>query len=259
MAIVRDQGIVLRQWDWSETSQTVSVFCREVGLVRGVAKGAKREKSNFSGGLELLTRGELMASVKNPDSLALLTAWDLQELFPAARATLAGFQSGMFMLDLVQHAVREMDPHPAVYDALLAGLRALGSPRGDRSAVLGVLWSVLADTGHMPELSADVRTGEPLTTAAIYAFEPRMGGLTVDRAAGGAGGGVGGEAGVWRVRAETVELLRTLRDGGDFSRFGDETVDRAIRLMALVFRDVFAVEPKSAKQYFGGEFEPRRG
>ena len=240
---------MIRHWDWSETSQTVSVFCREAGLVRGVAKGAKREKSNFSGGLELMTRGEVLASVKNADTLALLTAWDLLEIFPAVRGTLRSFHSGMFMLDLVQHAVRELDPHPAVYDALLAGLRGLGSARGDRSAVLGVLWSVLADTGHMPELTADVRTGEPLAAAGTYVFDAAHGGLTADRA----------QPGAWRVRAETVDLLRAMRDQGHVaSAFPEETLDRAIRLLALVFREVFSVEPRSARAYFGGELDPRR-
>ena len=91
MAQVRDQAICIRHWDWSETSQTVSLFCREHGLIRGVAKGAKREKSTFSGGLELMTRGEVVASLKNTDTLSTLTSWNLLETFSASRGSLHGF------------------------------------------------------------------------------------------------------------------------------------------------------------------------
>lgn len=241
---------MLRHWDWSETSQTVSVFCRELGVVRGIAKGAKREKGSFSGGLEVMTRGELLANVKSSDALALLTAWDLQEMFPAARTNLGAFNAGMLMLDLVQHAVRELDPHPPVWDALLAGLRSLDAPRARREGVLRVAWSVLADTGHMPEVDADARTGEPLAAAATYAFDPRGGGLVRDAGAA--------DSTLWRVRAETVHALRDARGRGPLDRHADDSLDRAARLLAAYFREVFGVEPGAMRPYFG-EIEPRRG
>jgi recombinational DNA repair protein (RecF pathway) len=37
-----DQAIVVRLWDFSETSQTVSLFLREHGMLRGLAKGSRR-------------------------------------------------------------------------------------------------------------------------------------------------------------------------------------------------------------------------
>ncbi|MCH7601829.1 MAG: recombination protein O N-terminal domain-containing protein, partial [Planctomycetes bacterium] len=35
-------AICIRRWDFSETSQTVSLFTSEAGIIRGLAKGAKR-------------------------------------------------------------------------------------------------------------------------------------------------------------------------------------------------------------------------
>src|SRR4051812_20305466 len=71
MAAVTDQAVCIRQWDWSETSQTVSLFGRETGVVRAIAKGSKREHSRFSGGLEVMTRGEMIVHIKAGDSLSL--------------------------------------------------------------------------------------------------------------------------------------------------------------------------------------------
>ena len=87
MPTVIDQAICIRHWDWSETSQTVSLFARDTGIVRGMAKGARREKAPFSGGLEVLTRGEMVAIIKPSSDLANITAWDLQETFPAAQSS----------------------------------------------------------------------------------------------------------------------------------------------------------------------------
>ncbi len=53
------------------------------GKVRGLAKGSKRTSPShmqrFSGGIELLTRGEIVATTKPTTELATLTEWDLQD------------------------------------------------------------------------------------------------------------------------------------------------------------------------------------
>ena len=244
VAQVRDEAICIRQWDWSETSQTVSLFCRQTGVIRGIAKGAKRENARFSGGIEVLSRGEVIASVKTQGQLSLLIAWDLLESFPAARASLSAFYAGMTMLDLVHHAVHEHDPHPGLYDALLAALRGLGSAESDRRALLGVLWAVLVETGHQPELRRDVGGSEPLARARSYAFSPRLGGLTPD---------AGARADVWRVRSETVELLRRLEQGAADGQADGASVDRATRLLGRYFREVFACDPPTLQRWLGTE------
>ncbi|HAC09503.1 MAG TPA: DNA repair protein RecO, partial [Phycisphaerales bacterium] len=53
MPTIRDEAVCVRHWDFSETSQTVSLFLRDHGLVRGLAKGARRERGSFSGGFDL--------------------------------------------------------------------------------------------------------------------------------------------------------------------------------------------------------------
>ena len=41
-------------------------LCRRHGMLRGLAKGARRERGSFSGGIALLARGEVVAVTK-PD------------------------------------------------------------------------------------------------------------------------------------------------------------------------------------------------
>ena len=64
MATVTDKALCIRQWDFSETSQTVSLFARDIGLFRAIAKGSRRPKSRFSGGIDLLTMGDVVAIIK---------------------------------------------------------------------------------------------------------------------------------------------------------------------------------------------------
>lgn len=253
--MVKDQGVCLRVFDWSETSQTAWIFTRQLGLVRCVAKGSKREASAFSGGLEPCTRGEVVVSdrakEKAAGGLATLASWDLQELYPAVRARLGSFYAGSAILDVVAHSVTDYDPHPALFDALMLALRELGSDAGDRRAMLRVAWSALADTGHAPELLRDVRTGQPLAPARSVAFLPRLGGFSFDGDASATpGGGPALPAGVadghgpaWRVRAETLALLRSLGAGSGTLDAHPATTWRAAKLLLLHVREVFQCDP----------------
>lgn len=240
---VADDAVCIRHWDWSETSQTISLFTRTHGLIRGIAKGSKREKAPFSGGVELLTRGQAMFILRPSADLVNITAWDLQELFPAARASLSTFYSAMYLADLVQHALHDRDPHPALYGHFLRNLRALGSPDANARAVLDFQWATLVECGYKPELDHDIASGSALAQARTYAFSPRLGGFTADH-----GSPDGGPA--WRVRSETLEILRAL-GRGEQPAPPPSTTDRAARLLAAYFREILGRELPSAASLFG--------
>jgi len=241
MPVVFDDAVCIRVWDWSETSQTVSLFGREIGVVRGLAKGARREKAPFSGGFEVPMRGEAGVIIKHDsESLATLTQWDLRELFLPVRQTLAGFYAGMAIADVVHHAVRDHDPHPGLYDAMVASLRAIATA-GPTPALLQFLWATLTETGYRPELTTDARRGGliDLNQDTALAFSPRLGGFLALQP-----GERAEELGAWRVRADTLRLLMqvsaapTAAPGAD----GQPNADRAARLLAAYLREVIGTD-----------------
>lgn len=246
---ITEQAIVLRHWEFSETSQTVSLFTRGFGMLRGLAKGARRERAPFSGGFEVLTRGEISAIVKAGTDLATLTEWDLQEVYWGPRRSLFAHRAGMYLIDLVRHAVTDEDPHIGLWDALDAALRDLPD-RPDYDAILRLQWALLVETGYRPRLDADVITGDPLDASAeTYGFSASGGGLVHDP-------GRHGPDHIWRVRADTVEVLRRLDDaGGSSAGPGDiDSVERASRLLATALTEILSRDlPSREALYQSGE------
>ena len=59
MRLLSGEGFVLRKWPLRDSDVIVSVFTREHGKIRGVAHGARRGRSKWSGALEPLTLVEL--------------------------------------------------------------------------------------------------------------------------------------------------------------------------------------------------------
>lgn len=243
MPSTRDQAVCIRHWDWSETSQTVSLFCREQGVVRGIAKGSRRDKAPFSGGIELLTRGEVVQISRPTSELTNITAWDLQETFPAIGSALDAFHGAMYLADVVRHSLHDRDPHPELFDGLVDALRRFASEPA-RAVVFGFLWQTLNECGWKPELERDVVTGLSLTEEREYAFAPALGGFTVQSA-----GGVAPAGPVWRVRAQTVALLRRLGLGGFDPR--DAAVDRGMRLLHAYLTTVLGRDLPAAAAMLG--------
>lgn len=278
MAVQHDEGLCIRQWDWSETSQTAMVFSRSLGMLRVLAKGAKRPKAAYSGGLEMLSRGRIGVIIRPATELALLTEWDVVETYSGLRHRLQTHQAGMYIADVLQHVVRDQDPHPGLYDASIDALRALAaagaSDDGDlleavARALVVFQWRVLDESGVRPVLDRDARSAQPLSVREWYVFDPELGGLIAPAGAGAGdedeGGGGGGEAGMggptrtergWRVRHATVDLLqRVARGEGLSSGAGAEPVglavlDRANRLLASYLRFVLGTEPATMRTAF---------
>lgn len=247
MAAVVDEALCIRHWDWSETSQTVALFARDHGVVRALAKGSRRPKSPFSGGVELLTCAEVGIIARPQSDLALLTYWDLRRTFPALRRVLAAHNAGMYIADMVLQFVRDHDPHPRLYVATIASLDGMTTGESVPGALLGFQWALLVECGFKPELGVDVRTGEPLEAGGELLFHPALGGLisgpyTPQEVA----------APAWRVRIETIDLLRSLAAHGRTPQSAaPESVVRANRLLASYARHVLGYQTETMSVMFG--------
>lgn len=241
MPTVVDEAVVLRVWEFSETSQTVSLLTRAGGRLRGLAKGARRERSPFSGGFEALSRGEVVAIVKPSTDLATITEWDLREVFRGPRVTLAGHHAGLYLAEVTHLGVADDDPHPGLFDALVDALRALDAP-GDASAgLLAFQWALLRETGVAPALDPGDRPA-----GVTLGFDPAHGRFVRDP-----GPASGRE--VWRVRRATLDALAAVVEPGAplHGPPAPEDLDRANRLLAHYIAYTLGREPATRRLVFG--------
>ena len=228
MARSKDLAICIRDLDWSETSQIVVLLTEHHGKVRGLAKGSRRQSpsaiAKFSGGINLLNLGEVLFSLKRNAQLATVTEWDLRDDLHHLRTGLRAQRVAMYAADLCNAMLADEDPHPGTYAAMLELLQTLADPAAIEAGLLRFQWRVLSDCGFRPELEHDVQTGEALASARAYTFDPKLGGLT-------ARDGMGDEH--WRVREQTVGLLRAVAGGEVLADCRPADVARANRLLGV--------------------------
>jgi DNA repair protein RecO (recombination protein O) len=221
MAAEKAQAIVLRTTDWSETSRIATLWTREFGKVRALAKGGRRLKSAFENALDLLTVCSIVFLRKSSGSLDLLTEARVVERFARLRTDLAALYAGYYVAELLADWTEDYDPHPALYDEALDALRAVGRPAaaagggtgGDADVALRVMRFeavLLRELGYLPALEGCAACGGPAPGPG-RAFSAAAGGVLCRACAAGhrerrplsAGAwemmrGLASEAGGWR-------------------------------------------------------------
>ena len=232
MPVRHDEAVCIRHWDFSESSQTVGLYSRGGGLMRAIAKGARRPRGAFGGGIDLLTRGEFGAIVSSGSELASMVEWTLLETFPHLRLSIDANRIAYYAADMIGRMSVLHDPHPELYDALVRLLREAGSGAPE---LLRFQWVLLSESGWQPRLDAHGASAD-----GVVSFDPRAGGTVP-----------GSPEGSWRVRITTIEAIRSVVEGSTLPAEAAAPLDRANRLLAAYLRDMLGAEPDTMRMLFG--------
>ncbi|MDX2200148.1 MAG: DNA repair protein RecO [Phycisphaerae bacterium] len=203
---MNDEAVVLRLSDFSETSQVATLLSRRHGILRLLAKGARRStKERFVPGLDLLEWGDVLYRPARGDGqLGTLAEWKQRELFLGLRDSLVATQFAQYAAEITTMLIAEDDPHEALFDALLALLGGLagdggagwirdagGPERQQRPAsstdtrstlvsarrLIGYQQTLIWDIGLMPQLDACVACGRERAAGRAAYFSPKSGGV----------------------------------------------------------------------------------
>jgi DNA repair protein RecO (recombination protein O) len=153
MSTEKATALVLRTTDWSETSRICTLWTREFGKVRALAKGGRRLKSAFESALDLLTVCSIVLLRKSSGSLDLLTEARVVERFGRLTTDLPALYAAYYIAELLADWTEDYDPHPTLFEEALLALRSLGQPEvltGPRLAHFEM--ALLRELGYSPAL-----------------------------------------------------------------------------------------------------------
>jgi len=171
-------ALVLRTTDWSETSRIATLWTREFGKVRVLAKGGRRLRSNFESALDLLTVCSIVLLRKSSGSLDLLTEAQVVQRFPRLRHDLPALYAGYYIAELLADWTEDYDPHPVLFEEARATLESLGAADvavGPRLARFELV--LLREFGYSPVWDACVACSAPVADEGVLAFSPAAGGI----------------------------------------------------------------------------------
>ncbi|WP_165064242.1 DNA repair protein RecO [Paludisphaera rhizosphaerae] len=204
----RSLALVVRTVDVFDTSTVATLFTREMGKVAALAKGGRRLKSPFQGGLDLLGVSDIVLLPKASEALDLLTEAAPVERFPCLRRDLAALYAGYYIAELLTDLTDYHDPHPKLFDAARITLRHLGHGSLRARRVLRFELACLREIGLMPTLDRCSQCGEPRELGESTAFGPATGGVLCPACRPG-------QPHVMTVAERTIEALQDLASPGN--------------------------------------------
>ena len=173
MPLFESEGLVLRSYSLSEADRIVVFFTREHGIIRGVAKGAKRMKSKFGSTLELFSTVNISYFQKEDQELVSVQQVELARSRFEAAADPEYLHTFSYLSDLLIALVPPHDPSQTIYRMAVACLDTALNKRGQAAACRlyfeiwllrlgGYLpdWSVCSDCGSalLPQNAAYLRS-----------------------------------------------------------------------------------------------------
>ncbi len=153
MGLVETEAIVLHTFKLAEADKIAVCMTEKAGLVRGVARGARRLKSRFGASLEPFTLINLTYFEKEARELVTIKNTEiLRSYFGTAESSEAVASMG-YLVELVKEFATPQLADERLFRMLRACVEALASDPHNARAILAYseLW-VLKLTGFLPDL-----------------------------------------------------------------------------------------------------------
>ncbi|BCY16921.1 MAG: DNA repair protein RecO [Chloroflexi bacterium] len=196
---LKTEAVVLRHNDMGEADRLLTLFSRDAGIIRAVAKGTRRIHSKKAGHLEPFTRVSLMLA--RTHDLWLVTQAVAIDLFLPLRDDLVLTGEAAYVLELVDRFSYEEGENRNLYNLLVETLERLS--RGDPvfTAVHYFELHMLDYVGFRPQLFNCVHCHEEIKPQDQY-FSAAQGGAVCPKC---------GEL-VADARPITMDALKYLRN-----------------------------------------------
>jgi DNA repair protein RecO (recombination protein O) len=163
-----------------------TVFTRDLGKVSVLAKGARRLKSPFQGGLDVLGVSDIVLFPKASEALDLLVEAVPVERFASLRRDLAALYAGYYIAELLIDLTDLHDPHPRLFDAARITLRHLGDAELRTGRIMRFELACLRELGLTPVLDRCAHCGGSIEPkGATVSFDHGCGGALCARCASG--------------------------------------------------------------------------
>lgn len=177
--ILKTEAIVLKSFDFRETSRIATFYSKEYGKVSGVLKGIRKDPRKFQSSLDRFSVNDIVYYPYRNSDLHLISHCDMRRFSPAIRDDLRKATAAQYILELVNKIMPVEAPNPAVYAMMLELLDSLETAADIDQLVHAFQIKMLSMSGFRPHLDACLKCEAPIQGEAR--FSHHEGGLICAR------------------------------------------------------------------------------
>lgn len=162
-AVYKAEGVILKRKNTGETDRIVTIFTRQYGKIRTIAKGIRKISSRRAPYLEIFSRVSLV--IRSGKTLDAINEVDSIEDFPGIRKDLKKISLGYLICELTEALLPERQEYHEVYTLLVKTLSALNAQNSKKLGRIGRTFTLelLWELGFLPR-------GEILTGSSLQNF-----------------------------------------------------------------------------------------
>ena len=116
----RSEAVVLRRVDFGEADRLLTLYSREHGKIKAIAKGARKPQSRKTGHVELFMRSRFF--IAKGRSLDIITQAETVEPYIALRSDLVRTTYASYAVELLDRFTAEEEKDVRLYDLLVKAL-----------------------------------------------------------------------------------------------------------------------------------------
>lgn len=172
MAILKTEAIVLKTFDYRETSRIATFFSKEYGKVSGILKGIRRDHKKFGSSVDRFSVNEIVYYQYRNSDLHLISQCDLKQFFYHLRQDLKRTLAAHYMLELVNMIMPPEERNSKVYQLMLDFLKTAEENIVDIDQLVHMFQvKILLVSGFRPHLDACLKCSRPITTRARFSIK----------------------------------------------------------------------------------------
>lgn len=170
-------AVVLACHDHGESDKIVTFFCRDIGRITGIAKGANKSKKRFVNKLELFSSLLISYKENNRNSLAFISEAELVASFIQLRQDFKLYTTATAVREIILAATREREGDDGLLDLLLWTFESLDQQRPHLSILVMFMIKLFGHIGYRPDFGRCASCLAPISETDQYGFSPVTGGL----------------------------------------------------------------------------------
>ena len=202
--LIKNEALILHSIRWHESSKIVTLYTRQQGMLKVIARGALRPKSPFAGRLESLNYIRCVISQKESRELQIITQVDMLDPFLKLKTNLNRLPYALAVAELIKKIFERGHKDEIFFDFLIQTFRAFSKSDQPKIVFWYFLLKFISFLGFKPDFSKCTLCGQTEFKEGGW-FVFKNGALYCKNCVGSAGIST-------RLNQETIKFLRKLQN-----------------------------------------------
>jgi len=173
--IVKTEGIVLKSFDFRETSRIATFFTRDFGKVKGVLKGIRKDPRKFASSVDKFSLNDIIYYQYRNSDIHLVSHCDMKDFYSGLRLDLERMTAASYACEFIDTLMPAEEQNTAIYELTQEFLKSLQTTPDVTKLIQTFQIKILALSGFQPHLEACVRCSKKVVNAPSFSL--RLGGL----------------------------------------------------------------------------------